>query len=75
MSNHTEWGHAAPSLYTLHPRQRAIEELHPADEDELTAPFVLGLWNENGDGLALQGNRREILSYLSFAAAEVNDHL
>ncbi|MBZ4522188.1 MULTISPECIES: hypothetical protein [Mycobacterium avium complex (MAC)] len=71
MSNHIEWGHAAHSLYTLHPRERAIEELQPDDEDELTAPFVLGLWNENGDGLAVQGTRREILDYLGYVIAHV----
>lgn len=71
MSNHIEWGHAAHSLYTLHPRERAIEELHPVDEDALTAPFVLGLWNENGDGLAVQGTRREILYYLGYVIAHV----
>lgn len=71
MSNHTEWGHAAHSLYTLHARQRAIEELQPADDDEITAPFVLGLWNESGDGLALQGTRRQILDYLGHAIAHV----
>lgn len=71
MSNHIEWGHAAHSLYTLHPRERAIEELHPDDEDELTAPFVLGLWNENGDGLAVQGTRRQILDYLGHVIAHV----
>lgn len=71
MSNHTEWGHAAHSLYNVHPRQRAIEELLPDDDHELTARYVLGLWNENGDGLALQGSRRELLDYLSLAAAHV----
>jgi hypothetical protein len=71
MSNHIEWGHAAHSLYTLHPRERAIEELSPDDEDELTAPFVLGLWNENGDGVALQGTRRQLLAYLGLATAHV----
>ncbi|WAJ47980.1 hypothetical protein OK015_28960 (plasmid) [Mycobacterium sp. Aquia_216] len=71
MSNHTEWGRAAHSLYTVRPRQRAMEELSPDDDHELTAPYVLGLWNENGDGLALQGSRRELLDYLSLATAHV----
>lgn len=71
MSNHIEWGHAAHSLYTLYPRERAIEELCPVDDDEVTAPFVLGLWNENGDGLALQGTRRQLLDYLGLVIAHV----
>ena len=49
MSTHTVWGHAGHSLYTLHPRERAVEELLPDDEDAITAPFVLGLWNEGGE--------------------------
>ncbi|EFG75723.1 hypothetical protein HMPREF0591_4369 [Mycobacterium parascrofulaceum ATCC BAA-614] len=71
MSNHTEWGHAAHSLYTLHRREQGIEELRPDDQDQVTGPFILGLWNENGDGLALQGTRREILDYLRLAIAHV----
>lgn len=71
MSNHTEWGHARHSLYTLHPRELAVEELRPADDGEITAPFVLGVWNENGDGLALQGTRREILEYLHLVIEHV----
>ena len=71
MSNNIEWGHAAHSLYTLYSRDRAIEELCPVDEDEITAPFVLGLWNENGDGLALQGTRRQLLDYLGLVIAHV----
>ena len=71
MSNHTEWGHASGALYTLHPRQRAIDELRPDDEDAVTGPFVLGLWNESGDGLALEGTRRELLDYL----AAVTEHV
>ena len=68
MSTHTVWGHAGHSLYTLHSRERAVEELLPDDEDAITAPFVLGLWNEGGDdGLILQGSRRELLDYLSAA--------
>ncbi|KPN46863.1 hypothetical protein [Mycobacterium intracellulare] len=71
MSIHTEWGHARGALYTLHTRQRALEELRAEDDDELTSPFVLGLWNENGDGLALCGTRRELLDYLALVAGHV----
>lgn len=71
MSNHTEWGQARDALYTLHPRRRAIKALRPDDEEAISAPFVLGLGNGNGDGLALQGTRRELLDYL----AQVTEHL
>jgi hypothetical protein len=66
MSDHTEWGHASEALYTLHPRERAVEELRADDADEITCPYVLGLWNQAGDGLALQGSRRDLLTYLRF---------
>jgi hypothetical protein len=64
MSDHTEWGYASDALYTLHTRERAIEELRGDDADEITSPYVLGLWNKTGDGLALQGSRRDLLTYL-----------
>ena len=69
MSNHIEWGHASIALYTLHTPERAAEELLP--QERPNGPFVLGLWNENGDGLALQGTRREILDYLGYVTAHV----
>jgi hypothetical protein len=64
MSDHTDWGHASDALYTLHPRERAAEELRAENADEITCPYVVGLWNQTGDGLALQGTRRELLTYL-----------
>ncbi|WP_205878848.1 hypothetical protein [Mycobacterium camsae] len=71
MSNHIEWGTAAGALYTVHTRENGIEHLRPDDEDDLTSPYILGLWNGNGDGLALQGTRREILHYLRLVIARV----
>jgi hypothetical protein len=71
MSDHTQWGHASDALYTLHPRERAAEELHADDAAEITSPYVLGLWNQNGDGLALHGTRRELLTYLRLATGHV----
>lgn len=70
MSNNYEWGLADGALYEIRTREKAIEELLPEDE-EITKPYVLGLWNSNGDGLALQGTRREIVEYLSLAIAHV----
>lgn len=71
MSKHSEWGFAATALYTLDTPKEAIERLTPEDDGEITSPFVLGLWNGNGDGLALQGTRREILDYLKLATEYV----
>jgi hypothetical protein len=64
MSDRTEWGYANKALYTLHTRERATEEPHADNADEMTSPYVLGLWNQTGDGLALQGSRRELVTYL-----------
>jgi len=71
MSDHTEWGHASEALYTLHPRERAAEELRAENADEITCPYVVGLWNQTGDGLALQGTRRELLTYLRLVIEHV----
>lgn len=69
MSNHTEWGHAATALYTLHTSGAAAEEL--GANAPVHGPYVLGLWNEAGDGVALEGTRREILDYLDGVRAHV----
>ena len=47
MSDHTEWGHAGDALYTLHPRERAAEELRIDNADEISSPYVLGLWKQD----------------------------
>lgn len=70
MSNNYIWGDAANALYEIRTREIALEELLPED-DAVDKPFVLGLWNSNGDGLALQGTRREIVEYLTRAIAHV----
>lgn len=69
MSNRTEWGHIAPALYTLHPRDRVADELRPDDPDAITASFVVGIWTENGDGIALEGDRRELLAFATALTA------
>ena len=71
MSDHTDWGHASEALYTLHPRERAAEELRAENADEITCPYVVGLWNQTGDGLTLQGTRRELLTYLRLVIEHV----
>jgi hypothetical protein len=71
MSDQTEWGHASDALYTLHTRERAAEALGADDADEITCPYVLGLFNGDGDGLALQGSRGELLTYLRLVTEHV----
>jgi hypothetical protein len=71
MSNNYEWGDAEGALFDLHTRARALEELLPDDEDQVTQPFVLGLWNGNGDGLALQGTRSQLINYLTLVIEHV----
>ena len=69
MSNHTELGHAADALYTLHSATSC--ELDDDLDEPIAAGYVLGLFNCNGDGLALQGTRRQILDYLALVTAYV----
>jgi hypothetical protein len=72
MSSHTEWGHAAHALYTLHPRDRVGEELQPADLDAVSEPYVLGIWTQNGDGVALEGDRRQLLDFAALLGAFID---
>lgn len=64
MSNHYEWGEAREAYFRLRVRERALQDLLPEDDDQVTAAYVLVLDNGNGDGLALQGSRSELLDYL-----------
>ena len=68
MGNHTETADASSASYTLHTRERALEELA---EEHITSPYVLGLWNWVGDGIAIQGTRRELLTYLQLVTEHV----
>jgi hypothetical protein len=68
MSNHIEWGYVETALYTLHLRERVADELRP-DVNDITAPYVLGIWNESGDGVALEGDRRQLLNFATALTA------
>ena len=72
MSNHTEWGRRqrAPST----PCTRASgppRNFAPMTPTRSPAHTSLGLWNQTGDGLALQGTRRELLTYLRLVIEHV----
>ena len=69
MTNHTVWGHASDALYTLHSKNAA--EMEYAPDEPLRSQFVLGLFNAAGDGIALGGTRRELLTYLRTAIEHI----
>ena len=59
---HLEWGTAHGAQCAVHPDTAAHLEHDP---DQLYCqPYVLVLSNSAGDGLALQGSRRDLLDYL-----------
>jgi hypothetical protein len=70
MSHHTAYGHAKTALYTVY-TSPLIATAELGAIDELDGPYVLGLWNDNGDGLALEGSRADLLTYLLAATAAV----
>lgn len=66
---HLEWGTAHGAQCAVHPDTAAHLE---HDHDQLYCqPYVLVLSNSAGDGLALQGSRRDLLNYLHRA----HDHV
>jgi hypothetical protein len=69
MTNHTVWGHASDALYTLHTKNAA--EMEYAPDEPIRSQFVLGLFNAAGDGIALGGTRRELLTYLRTAIEHI----
>ena len=69
MTNHTVWGHASDALYTLHTKNAADMEYAP--DEPIRSQFVLGLFNAAGDGIALGGTRRELLTYLRTAIEHI----
>lgn len=62
MSTHTELGQACTAAYTLHRRTRGAHELG-IHVDELSYPLILDISNYNGDGLALEGTRAQLLQF------------
>lgn len=70
MSTHTEFGDASDALYTLHATTSCEHDYELAEP--IAHGYVLGLFNSNGDGLALQGTRRQILDYLALVTAYVH---
>lgn len=74
MSTHTESGYARTALYTV--RAANISEVDEYNSYREGEPTYSGLWvldlsNEDGDGLALLGSRRELIDYLDLVTAHV----
>lgn len=74
VSNHYEWTTAPGALYLLTTRHQALEDLgvegvEPANDDEVlegvvTAPYVLFVGTENGDGTLIEGELADITGYV-----------
>jgi len=64
----TIWGYANCALYTLSPAHHVAAEVDRTGDtrpaDGVTGPWVLGLWTDFGDGVALQGTTAEIQHFL-----------
>jgi hypothetical protein len=74
MTNHTEDAYARSALYNVRPANIAEADEYDSYRDAQHTYgriWVLDLSNEDGNGLALTGTRREILDYLDLAAAHV----
>lgn len=71
----TIWGDVSTALYTLNPAFHFAAELdrtgEPGPVDGIDAPWVLGLWTDCGEGVALQGTTGEILHFLRLAIDHV----
>ena len=74
MSNHTQSGYASGALYTVRAANvTEVDEYNSYREGEPTRGglWVLDLCNEDGNGLALLGSRRELIDYLELVTAHV----
>jgi hypothetical protein len=74
MSNNTETGHARAALYNV--RATNVDEVDEYNSHRDGEPTHGGLWvldlsNEDGNGLALLGSRRDLIDYLDLVIAHV----
>jgi hypothetical protein len=67
-----EQGYASTALYTLTTSTGGGDDaVFNRGGQEFRGPWILGLWTEDGDGIALEGTSRELLHYLRMALAYV----
>jgi len=71
----TIWGYADCAIYTLNPAHHMTAEIarigEPGPADGITGPWVLGLWTDYGDGIALQGSTAELQHFLRLVIEHV----
>ena len=74
MSSHYEWGTARGGLYGFWQNtDLAAHDLQAVDP--IDGPAVLGLFNDNGDGLVLEGTAEEVRGYVDLLHASVHNLL
>ena len=62
---HLERGYASTACFTLTTSTGAGDDVvFPRGGQEFEGPWILGLWTEDGNGIALEGTARELLHYL-----------
>ena len=74
MTHRTETAYARSALYEIRPANiTEVDEYNSHRDGETTSGdiWVLDLSNEDGNGLALTGTRRELVDYLDLVAAHV----
>lgn len=70
--SHLEQGYASTACFTLTTSTGGGDDaVYNRGGQEFRGPWILGLWTEDGDGIALQGTSRELLHYLRRAVAYV----
>jgi len=75
MSTHIEYGGVNGAGYGLLPAGKADEQWALGLEVPFESPFVLGLFTDNGDGMILEGDAEDILTYVDALHAHVRREL
>ena len=69
---HLERGYVCTARITITTSTGGGDDVvFPRGGQEFTGPWILGLWTEYGNGIALEGTSRELLHYLRRAVAYV----
>lgn len=69
---HLERGYVCTARITITTSTGGGDDIvFPRGGQEFTGPWILGLWTEDGNGIALEGTSRELLRYLRRAVAYV----
>ena len=69
---HLERGYVCTARITITTSTGGGDDVvFPRGGQEFEGPWILGLWTEDGNGIALEGTSRELLRYLRRAVAYV----